>query len=67
MDEMGLEGLKSRKSSIWGQNDIVLVSITKKKSPRTSLSSPTSEKMEKNKKRKGKKKNMKMLEARCLS
>ena len=25
MAEMGLEGLKSRKSGIWGQNNVVLV------------------------------------------
>ena len=30
MTEMGLEGLKSRKLGIWGQNDVVLAIIAPK-------------------------------------
>ena len=33
MAEMGLEGLKSQKLGIWGQNDIVLVFVIGKKKP----------------------------------
>ena len=75
MDEMGPEELKSRKSGIWAKTTsfwsvekekiyIVLVSVIEK-SPRASLSSPTTVKMEKKKKKekeKKKKKKEKKLE-----
>ena len=62
-------GLKSRKSAIWDQNGIILVhqrlflKLKVNLSPRTSLRSPTKEKMEKKKKKKKGKKYLKMLEA----
>ena len=69
MAKMGLEGLKSQKLGIGGENNVVLVYLKrkyiykrfsvyyrKKKPPRASLRSPTTEKMEKKKKKKKKEK-----------